>query len=74
LIDLSGMDANIFAAGDQAFSFIGTGAFTGGGAELRYAFDGTDTWIQGDINGDGIADFEIALTGQVPLVTTDFLL
>ena len=42
--------------------------------ELRYFFDGTDTWVQGDIGGDGVADFEIALTGSVTLVSTDFIL
>src|SRR4051812_1843081 len=74
LIDVSGMDANLLSAGNQAFSFIGTAAFSGASAELRYYFDGTDTWVQGDINGDGAADFDIFVSNAVTLVSTDFVL
>jgi len=74
IIDVSGMDANLLSGGNQAFSFIGTGAFSGASAELRYFFDGTDTWIQGDINGDGAADFEIFVSNAVTLTATDFVL
>jgi hypothetical protein len=34
-IDLSGIDANLAEAGDQAFTFIGTASFTGSGGEVR---------------------------------------
>ncbi len=73
-VDLRGIDANPVTAGDQAFSFIGTAAFAGTAGQLRYAFDGTDTWIQGDIDGDSVADFEIVLTGSHTLVAGDFYL
>jgi Ca2+-binding RTX toxin-like protein len=73
-IDLRGVDANSGAAGDQAFSFIGTAAFSGTAGELRFAFDGIDTWVQGDTTGDGISDFEIVFTGNVTLFATDFYL
>jgi Ca2+-binding RTX toxin-like protein len=73
-IDLRGMDADTGTAGDQAFSFIGGAAFSGAAGELRFESDGTDTWVQGDLNGDQVADFEIVLTGQFPLVAGDFLL
>ncbi|HEX8238151.1 MAG TPA: hypothetical protein VF574_00240 [Allosphingosinicella sp.] len=73
-VDLRGVDANAALAGDQAFSFIGTAAFSGSAGELRYAFDGTDTRLQGDSTGDGIADFEIVFTGNVTLFATDFYL
>jgi Ca2+-binding RTX toxin-like protein len=73
-IDLSGMDADLWAQGDQAFVFIGGAAFSGTAGELRYGFDGTDTRIQGDLDGDGVADFEILLTGSpIPLVSDFFL-
>ena len=71
-IDLRDIDANSGLAGDQAFTFIGTAAFSGTAGELRYMFDGTDTWLQGDFTGDGVADFEIVFTGSLPLYTTDF--
>lgn len=73
-IDVSGWDANIALGGDQAFAFVGTSAFSGTAGELRYHFDGTDTWVQGDINGDSAADFEILLSGAVTPVATDFML
>jgi len=73
-MDLRGIDANPVTAGDQAFSFIGTSAFTATAGQLRYAFDGTDTWVQGDIDGNGVADFEIVLTGNHTLGAGDFYL
>jgi hypothetical protein len=33
-ISLSGIDANASVGGDQAFTFIGTGAFTGSAGQL----------------------------------------
>ena len=73
-IDLRDIDANSGVAGDQAFAFIGTAAFSGAAGELRYLFDGTDTRLQGDLTGDGIADFEIVFTGEIRLLATDFYL
>jgi Ca2+-binding RTX toxin-like protein len=73
-VDLRGIDANGGLAGDQAFSWIGTAAFSGTAGELRYYFDGTDTWIQGDHTGDGVADFEILLLGSLSLFASDFYL
>jgi Ca2+-binding RTX toxin-like protein len=74
IVDLSGWDANTGVSGDQAFSFIGGAAFSGAAGELRTFFDGVDTWIQGDINGDSAADFDVRFDGAVTLVSTDFLL
>ena len=36
--------------------------------------DPTTTTIAGDINGDGVSDFHIRLTGLVGLVVADFVL
>ena len=72
--DLRDIDANTGVAGDQAFTFIGTAAFSGTAGELRYTFDGTDTRLQGDWTGDGVADFEIVFTGSLTLFATDFYL
>ncbi|HLL29765.1 MAG TPA: calcium-binding protein [Allosphingosinicella sp.] len=73
-VDLRGIDANSAVAGDQAFSFIGTAAFSGTAGELRYAFAGTDILLQGDFTGDGVADFEILFTDCAVLFATDFYL
>jgi Ca2+-binding RTX toxin-like protein len=65
-IDLSGIDTDALAAGDQAFVFVGGAAFSGLAGELRLATD----QLQGDLDGDGLADFVLAfdlVTGQAPL-------
>jgi Ca2+-binding RTX toxin-like protein len=74
LVDVSGWDANFFAAGDPPFTWIGGVAFSSTAGELRTYFDGVDTWVQGDISGDGVADFEIRFDGSVTLAATDFVL
>ncbi|HYI41552.1 MAG TPA: M10 family metallopeptidase C-terminal domain-containing protein, partial [Allosphingosinicella sp.] len=73
-VDLSRIDANTLVAGDQAFTVIGTSAFTGQAGQLRAFQQGGDWILQGDTNGDGVADLEIALTlqGSTPLSTNDF--
>ena len=64
-------------AGDQAFTFIGTSAFTGADDlfELRVQDTGNGNWlVQGDIDHDGAADFTIAVKTDAPLVASDFVL
>ncbi|MGF6226694.1 Ca2+-binding RTX toxin-like protein [Inquilinus ginsengisoli] len=74
LIDLSGIDANTGAAGDQAFSFIGNSLYSGTAGELRFAntAPGVVT-IAGDVNGDGTSDFHINLYGS-SVTASDFVL
>ena len=72
LIDLSLIDANTKTANkDEAFSFLGTSAFSGKAGELRY--DGAGHLL-GDTNGDGVADFSLAITYTGTLDASDFLL
>ncbi|PYF09335.1 putative secreted protein (type I secretion substrate) [Rhodobacter viridis] len=75
-IDLSGIDANRHAEGDAAFTFRGTGAFTGAGAELRVVQTAEGWLVQGDLDGDKTADFVLTLTGETlpTLVASDFVL
>lgn len=73
-IDLSALDANNRASGNQAFSLIGESAFTGASGQLRFVFSGGDTLLQADVNGDKAADFSIRLEGEIDLVKADFLL
>jgi len=61
-IDLRDLDANIFSNYDQAFTFIGAAEFNEV-AELRYEVIGTTLHLQGDIDGDGIADLDIGIAG-----------
>ncbi len=55
MIDLTGIDANTHKGGNQAFKFIGSHGFTDRAGELRVSRH----VVQGDVNGDGRADFEI---------------
>lgn len=75
-IDLSAIDANIRAnaTGNQAFSFIGAGAFTGAAGQLHVTHEAGNTIISGDINGDRAADFHIELQGNIALTAVDFIL
>lgn len=75
-IDLSAIDANGSLAGNIAFTFqsVRGAAFTGTAGQLHYIVSGSNTVIEGDINGDKLADFQIELTGLKTLVAADFLL
>ncbi|MGO1078043.1 calcium-binding protein [Inquilinus sp. CA228] len=73
-IDLAAIDADPAAAGDQAFRFIGSAAFTQHAGELRFVVSGGTTIVAGDIDGNGAADLEILLTGAVAMQAGDFLL
>ena len=73
-IDLRGVDAKSTVGGDQAFSFIGSGAFHKKAGELRFEIKSGDTFVQGDLNGDGKADFSFILDTAVTLKGGDFLL
>jgi serralysin len=67
-IDLTAIDANAKTAKNEAFSFISTKAFTGKAGELRFDKLKSDTYIYGDTNGDGKADFAIHLDDPVALL------
>ncbi len=80
-IDLSTIDANGAAPG-HAFTFLATkgAAFTGTAGELRWfqqnlAGAANDrTIIEGDTNGNRVADFQIQLIGIKSLTLGDFIL
>ena len=69
-IDLSAIDADSRAYGNQAFHFIGGNDFTGVRGEL-HVVNGV---VSGDINGDRVADFEIQLANAAPVTAADFVL
>ena len=73
-IVLTAIDANAALAGDQAFAFIGSAAFGNVAGQLRSYVDGGTTIVAGDTNGDGMADFEIGLSGAPVLVAGNFML
>ena len=73
-LGFTGIDADTNVAGDQAFTMIDTAAFSGVAGQLRYSVVGSNTVMQGDVNGDGVADFELQLTGSHTFVAADLLL
>ncbi|MFC7498316.1 hypothetical protein ACFQRC_03675 [Enterovirga sp. GCM10030262] len=73
-INLRQVDANADVGGDQNFTFVGDAAFSGAAGELRYSHAQGNTYIEGDTNGDGSADFMIRLDGIVEPIAGDFAL
>ena len=73
-IDLSLMDAKVDTIPNDAFAFIGAGAFTGVAGQLRSVVSGNWTYISGDTDGNRTADFYIDLSGAKTLAATDFIL
>jgi hypothetical protein len=71
-IDLSAIKTTGTNAG-QPLTFIGTGPFTDKAGEVRDFTSGGNTFVAGDVNGDGVADFQIQLDGTVALVSSDFV-
>ncbi len=71
-VGLSQIDANTTTSGNQAFSFVSSSAFSNVAGELRQSASGANTLIQGDVNGDGAADFSILLKGTYSLGSGDF--
>jgi Ca2+-binding RTX toxin-like protein len=70
-IYLVAIDANTLnGAGDDAFSFIGGAGFTVGVAgQLRSFYNSflQAQVVQGEVNGDGVADFQILVESAVPI-------
>jgi Ca2+-binding RTX toxin-like protein len=74
-IHLRLFDANGDASdGITPFTFIGSDAFSGKAGELRYIFNGAAGLVQGDVNGDGVADFVLQVMSPSfePLGRNDF--
>ena len=70
-IDLRLLDANSSLAGDQAFAFRGTVAAAN---SVWYVQQGANALVRADVNGDGLADFELLLNGVSRLTAADFML
>ncbi|MDQ0323457.1 hypothetical protein QO002_005663 [Pararhizobium capsulatum DSM 1112] len=79
-LDVSKIDANTKLGGDQAFTWKGTGNFSGTSGDLLYrVYDlvGTandKTIVYGDVDLNGRADFQIELAGIHHLARGDFIL
>ena len=78
-LDLSTLDA-IAGGGNNAFSFIGKSAFSHVAGQLHFVLFNPPgsaldhTIVEGDVNGDARADFQIDLNGLIGFTVTDFIL
>lgn len=64
-IDLSAIGDLVYLTG---------GKHSGHGGSVVSLVKGADTIVSADVNGDGVSDFEITLTGSKTLVAGDFIL
>ncbi|WP_417723286.1 M10 family metallopeptidase C-terminal domain-containing protein [Salipiger sp.] len=73
-IEISRFDADTTTSGKQRFTFIGDDPLSGTAGELGYRHENGHTIVQADVDGDGVADFEILLLGMMDLTANDFLI
>ena len=71
-IDLHLLDAISSTPGHDAFTFIGNAAFSAAG-QLHTFLDGGVFSLGGDVDGDGVADLVIALSGVTSIASSDIL-
>ncbi|MFC4595543.1 VCBS domain-containing protein, partial [Sphingobium tyrosinilyticum] len=74
VIDLRLLDANAGVKGDQAFKFVAAQTTAVLANSITWHQDSGNgiTLVQGDVNGDGTADFQIQLLGMKALTASDF--
>ena len=70
MIDFTAINASLKKAGDQAFTFTGTGKFSNTASELRCEKTKADTYVY----GDGKADFVLHIDAALTVRAGDFLL
>jgi Ca2+-binding RTX toxin-like protein len=63
ILNLSAIDADSATAGDQAFTLVS--AFTRVAGQIELTFSGGTTTLRLDVNGDGIADYQMKINGDV---------
>jgi len=72
-IDLSAIDAVAGTPANDAFTFIGTAAFSHHAGELRFEIHDGTALISADVDGDGLADLQISAITPT-LAAADFVL
>jgi Ca2+-binding RTX toxin-like protein len=73
-LDLSKIDANGKNAGNGTFNYIGASTFHGAASELHAVMEGNTYLVEGDVNGDGVADFQVSVQSGLKISATDFVL
>jgi len=64
-IDLDAIDASTSKAGHQSLTFVGLGPVSNsvGSGQVKYFHDNGNTYVVGDVTGDGVADFKVDIRG-----------
>lgn len=76
-IDLSGIDANTVTSGNQAFTFIGSAAFSADArGQLRFVHDAANgrVTLYGSIDADAQSEFSLQLNAVSSVAAADFIL
>lgn len=73
-IDLSAIDANQSLANDTNDAFAIVSRFSRTAGELTITALSGGYLVQGDVTGDGVADFALNVVSAAPLTSVDFLL
>ncbi len=74
VIELLWIDAVAGTVANDAFAFIGTAAFSGVAGQLRWQAEGAVQRVQGDVNGDAVADLTLLVRAAGPLDAGWFVL
>jgi len=74
IVDLHAIDADVSTGADDGFTFIGAAAYSGTAGQLRFTHNATNGIIHGDVDGDGVDDFQILVQGVTAMSAGDFLL
>jgi len=74
LIDLSDIDADITADGNQAFHLVSSLTKHAGEMTLTYNTATNQTLLVLDVDGDGKADYQMKITGDVHSDSAGWLL
>ncbi|MBI1407807.1 MAG: hypothetical protein GC145_16965, partial [Caulobacter sp.] len=63
ILDLSAIDADSGTGGDQSFTLVS--AFTHVAGQMTLSFSGGQTLLRLDVDGDGNADYQLKINGDV---------
>jgi VCBS repeat-containing protein len=70
-IDLSFIDASTAVGGNNDFALVSSFTRVAGQLVITTTSSGV-YWVQGDVNGDGVADLQIEVRSDTPLTDNDF--
>ena len=73
-LDLSAIDADATRAGNQAFHAVDDGMIFASPGDLNITHEGFNALVQGDVDGDGVWDFQIMMAMGMGITIDDIIL